>query len=120
MSIEHKQDLSNLLAGKIKPAKIIGRGGYKYPKSAASAWLLKQIHNKENPNSKISDCFVMTNGKPFPTESKAMQSDSYQSLLAGKFGLMSDRAYVSDYGVMASPCGNGGYVGYVDIGFTKQ
>jgi hypothetical protein len=120
MTLEYKQDFSDLMASKITPASIVGRGGYKYPKSVASSWLLKQIHNAENPNCKISDCFVMTNGKPFPTEAKAMQSAQYQSLLSGKSNLLSDRAYVSDYGVMPSPCGNGGYILYVVIAYTKH
>ncbi|MFT5715963.1 MAG: hypothetical protein ACI9T7_000136 [Oleiphilaceae bacterium] len=120
MSLEYKQNFSDLMASKITPASIVGRGGYKYPKSVASSWLLKQIHNNENPNCKVSECFVMTSGKPFPSEVKAMQSTQYQSLLSGTPQLLADRAYVSDYGVMPSPCGNGGYIVYVDISYTKH
>jgi hypothetical protein len=120
MSLEYRQKFADLIIGKITPSSIVGRGGYKYPKSVASSWLLKQIHNFENPNCKLSECFVMTSGKPFPSEAKAMQSTHFQSLLSGTFQLLADRAYVSDYGVMPSPCGNGGYIAYIDIRYTKH
>lgn len=103
--------LTQLMAGAIKPSSVVGRG-YKYPKSVASSWIRTQIHNQENPNSKISDCYVTTSGKPFPTESKAMASEGYKLLVAGKFKLISDRFYVKDYGVMPAPGGDGGYVVY--------
>ena len=79
---EYKQDHINLMAGIIKPSKIVGRG-YKSPKSVASAWLLKEIHNAENPKSKVSELLVMTNGKPFGSEAKAMASKAYKALIDG-------------------------------------
>lgn len=99
---EYKQDHINLMAGFIKPSKIIGRG-YKNPKSVASAWLLKQIHNAENPLCKVSDLLVMTNGKPYSSEAKAMSSKAYKALTDAKFQLLADNAYVKDFGVMPCP-----------------
>jgi hypothetical protein len=116
---EYKQDHINLLSGIIKPSKIVGRG-YKSPKSVASAWLLKQIHNAENPQSKVSGLMVMTNGKPFSSEAKAMASKGYKALIDGTIQLLADNTYVSDYGVMPSPCCSGGYVGYFAVGYHKQ
>ena len=61
------------------------------------------MHNLENPNAKIDELIVQTNGKPFASETKAMQSTTYQQLINGQFKLISDGAFVSDYGVMPAP-----------------
>ena len=104
--------LSNLMAGQITPTSVVGRG-YKYPKSVASSWIRTQLHNQDNPNCKINDCYVMTNGKPFSSEAKAMSSKAYEQLLSGSFELLADYLYVKEFGVMPSPGGDGGYVVYI-------
>tara|TARA_Y100001970_G_scaffold294258_1_gene449301 strand:- start:1397 stop:1777 length:381 start_codon:yes stop_codon:yes gene_type:complete len=99
---DYQRDLCQLFNGSITPREVVGTG-YRYPKQVASQWLRKQMHNIENPNAKIDELIVQTNGKPFASETKAMQSTTYQQLINGQFKLISDGAFVADYGVMPAP-----------------
>lgn len=101
----HMQDLKDLLCGKVKPSAIVGKG-YKNPKSVASAWLRKEMHNAVNNQSSVQYIGVASNGNAFKTEAKAMQSKAYKSLVDGKFQTFND-ARVRDYGVMPSMLGDG-------------
>ncbi|WP_282109337.1 hypothetical protein [Shewanella algicola] len=97
--------LKALLDAKITPSAIVGKG-YVYPKSVASAWLRKEIHNMENPTVKVDHVSVTTSGKAFGSESKAMKSSVYKSLQAGQFKAINN-ATVVDFGVMTAPGGDG-------------
>ena len=44
---KYQTHLIQLLTGTLAPRQIVGTG-YKYPKSVASAWLRKEIHNKQS------------------------------------------------------------------------
>ena len=76
--------LTQVLNGTLRPSCIVGTG-YKSSRGVASAWLRKEIHNKQNPNCRVDDVYVQVNGKPFATEAKAMQSKAYQQLVKGEF-----------------------------------
>lgn len=112
--------LKQLMAGAIRASKIVGQGGYKYPKSVASAWLRAKIHNAANPDNTISECFVMTNGQPFATESKAKTSKAYTDASQGTMQLISETQEVKDYGVMPDPAGGGGYVVFIRTGIKTD
>jgi hypothetical protein len=101
----HLINLKGLIAGTIKPSRIVG-AGYVNPKSVASAWLRKEIHNIENPNSMVDYVGVMSNGKAYQSEVKAMKSKAYQALLGGVFKT-TNKSFVTDYGVMPSRLGDG-------------
>ncbi|MBW0298864.1 hypothetical protein B4P00_22120 [Shewanella xiamenensis] len=101
----HLADLKGLLEGTVKPRTIIGTG-YNNPKSAASAWLRMQLHNIENPNSKIHYVCVTSSGKAYESESKAMKSKAYQTLVGGTFNAINN-ASVKDFGVIPSRFGDG-------------
>lgn len=109
---EHKNTISNVINGTVKPSQIVGTG-YKYPKRVASGWLRKQIHNIENPNSLISEIFVTTSGKAFLSEVKAMASTTYQQLANNCFRTINNSRVV-DYGVMPATIGDG-YEIYVEL-----
>ncbi len=98
-------DLKGLLTGTVKPRTIVGTG-YNNPKSVASAWLRRELHNIENPNSEIQYVGVTSNGKAYQSESKAMKSKAYQSLVSGTFRTMNN-AVVKDFGVIPSRYGDG-------------
>lgn len=102
--------LTQVLNGTLRPSCIIGTG-YKSPKGVASAWLRKEIHNRQNHNRRVDDVYVQVNGKPFATEAKAMQSKAYQQLVKGEFKLITDGLIVGEYGVMTAP-GNDPTPGY--------
>ncbi|GGZ77682.1 hypothetical protein [Paraglaciecola chathamensis] len=103
-------DLAALLNKQITPRSIIGTG-YKNPRSVASAWLRKEMHNLTNPNCKISQVHVKADGHAFESELKAKRCKPYKALATGTYQTINNRA-VLDYGVMPSPCG-GGYLVYV-------
>lgn len=109
---EHQVLLQQLMAGAITPRKIIGTG-YKYPKASASAWLRTQIYNKAKSSHKITECFVMTNGIPYPSETKAMASNHYKALADRTMKFLSDNVRVVDFGTMQDPAGGSGYVVFV-------
>mgnify|MGYP003625406857 CR=1 FL=1 len=96
-------DLAALLNKQITPLSIIGTG-YKNPRSVASAWLRKEMHNLKNPNFKVSQVHVKADGHAFESELKAKRSKPYKELVAGTYQTVNNRA-VADYGVMPSPCG---------------
>ncbi|GIU41025.1 hypothetical protein TUM3794_20450 [Shewanella colwelliana] len=107
---EYKLLLKQLLNREISPATVVGKG-YKNPRRTASAWLRQQLHNLENPNSRIAFIGVASTGKAYASEAKAMKSADYQALAAGNFKLLTDALIVVDYGVMPGP-GDDGYVVY--------
>lgn len=104
------KDLKGLLDGIIKPRRIVGTG-YTYPKSVASAWLRKEIHNLESPTCKVDHVCVTSSGKAYRTETMAMKSEVYQNLVKGTFKTITN-SIVNDYGVMTAP-GSDGYMIYV-------
>lgn len=110
--LERQQQLSQLMNGTITGTSIVGRG-YKSPKGVASEWLRKEIHNLQNPNTKVDDLYLQKNGKPYPTELKAKQSAAYLQLVEGTFELITDGLIVSDYGVMPAPGDDDGYCVYI-------
>ncbi|MAI66117.1 MAG: hypothetical protein CL600_14840 [Alteromonas sp.] len=118
---QRQTQLTQLLTGELKPRQIIGTG-YKYPKSVASAWLRKEIHNEQNPSQSVSDLFVQTNGAPFTSEKKAKCSKMYQQLVKGSFELITRNLIVSDYGVMPAPTSgiDEGYCIYIETASAKS
>tara|TARA_Y100000780_G_C13694801_1_gene421045 strand:+ start:216 stop:560 length:345 start_codon:yes stop_codon:yes gene_type:complete len=100
--------LANLLAGAVKPSKIVG-AGYKQAKMQASCYLRKIIHNDENPSFKVSQVFTNTNGTAFRSEESAKRSNVYNELSLGTHPL-SDQ--VSQYGVIEAP-GEDGFMVYI-------
>lgn len=119
--LQRKNELLQLLKGELKPSDVVGKG-YKYPKSVASAWLRTEIHNLSNPNNKVSDIYVQTNGKPYASEERAKQSEAYLQLEKGTFRLLSDNYVVSEFGVLpASQDGSEkGYCIYIKTQFVKS
>ena len=109
---ELQSDLNGLMNGSVKPSSIVGRG-YKNPKQVAAQWLMSEIHNASNPNCKVSQVHVASSGKGFTSESRAMNSKTYKSLLKGEYKLIND-ATVTDYGVMPTPDNDSGYMIYVE------
>lgn len=117
---EYRLQLSQLFTGLLPPRQVVG-SGYRYPKQAASQWLIKQIHNLENPDAKVDQILLLTSGKPFASEAMAKNSRSYQQLITGSFKLIND-AIVTDYGVMPAPGGevNAGYCIYIITAYRPQ
>jgi len=101
----HYESLSGLLSGTVKPSRVVGRG-YKNPKSVASAWLRKEIHNLENLTAKVDKVVVTSSGKAFSSDTRAMMSKCYRSLVDGSYGVR-DKVIITDYGVMPAPGGDG-------------
>jgi hypothetical protein len=98
-------DLSGLLAGTVRPSTIIGAGS-SHPKSVASAWLRKEIHNIENPSSTVQYIGVSVSGIAHTSKVRAMKSKAYQALLDGTFEAINNQV-VTGYGVMSSQHGDG-------------
>jgi hypothetical protein len=111
-NLSNRETLSKLQAKLIKPSLVIGRG-YKYPQSVAVSYLLKEIHNEENPHAKICGAHVMTSGKPFSTIARARASAVYTQLFKGTYKLLNSASVVSDFGVMPTPVETPGYMIYV-------
>jgi hypothetical protein len=109
---ELQSNLNDLMNGHLKPSTIIGRG-YKNPKQVAAQWLRSEMHNESNPSCKVSQVHVSSSGKGFLSESKAMKSKTYKSLLNGEYKLINN-AIVTDYGVMPTPDNDSGYMIYVE------
>jgi hypothetical protein len=109
---ELQSDLNGLMNGSVKPSSIIGKG-YKNPKQVAAQWLRSEMHNESNPNCKVSQVHVTSSGKGFVSESKAMRSKTYKSLLSGEYKLINN-AVVTDYGVMPTPDNDSGYMIFVE------
>ena len=111
-----KADLTNLLAGNTKPSSVVGTG-YRNARKTASEWLRKEMHNHANPSAAVNQIIVTTSGKAFSSESKAMQSPSYKSLIAGTFEVWKTHK-VTDFGVMPSEFGDG-YEIYIECTVIK-
>ncbi len=109
---ELQSDLNGLMNGSVKPSKIVGRG-YKNPKQVAAQWLRSEMHNESNPSCKVSQVHVSSSGKGFSSESTAIKSKTYKSLLSGEYKLINN-ATVTDYGVMPTPDNDAGYMIYVE------
>jgi hypothetical protein len=107
---EHLTSLKQLLSGEIRPKSIVG-SGYVYPKAVASEWLRKEVHNLENPNTKVAEVYVSTSGKAFKSEALAMKSKAYQAILNNTYHAINN-VVIRDYGVMPAP-GADGYMVYV-------
>lgn len=118
---KYQTHLIQLLTGTLAPRQIVGTG-YKYPKSVASAWLRKEIHNKQNPFNKVTQLFVQTNGAPFVSQKKAKSSKIYQQLVEDSFKLTSRNLVISDFGIIPTPT-NGiddGYCVFIKTTAAKE
>lgn len=110
--IAFKDDYDRLMNGQTKPSSIVGRG-YKNPKQVASQWLIREMYNVLNVCNKVSQIHIASSGKGFSSESRAMQSKIYQSLVNGEYKLLNG-CVVSDYGVLPTPLDNGSFMIYVE------
>jgi hypothetical protein len=105
-------DLNGLMNGCVKPSTIVGRG-YINSKQVAAQWLRSEMHNELNPSCKVSQVHVASSGKGYTSESTAMKSNCYKSLINGEYKLINN-ALVTDYGVMPTPDNDSGYMIYVE------
>lgn len=110
--IAFKDDYDRMMNGQTKPSSIVGRG-YKNPKQVASQWLMREMYNVLNVCNKVSQIHVASSGKGFSSESRAMQSKTYQSLVNGEYKLLNG-CIVSGYGVLPTPLDNGSFMIYVE------
>lgn len=78
--MDYKNELDGLLAGNVKPSKVVG-GGYKNGKAVASGWLRMNLLQQLNPSKfKLAHIMTSSSGKAFKTEAKAKSSKSYKHL----------------------------------------
>lgn len=112
MSEHVRTQLLEFRAGLIKPSALIGNG-YRNPRKAAYEYLLKKLHNEENPSARVDGIIVSSTGQAFCTEVRAVRSQAYGSIMDGSSKLISSSMLITDYGVMPSPDGEGGYVIYI-------
>jgi hypothetical protein len=108
--LELRTHLTELHNRTIAPASIVGRG-YKNPRAAAANWLYRELYNLVNPYDKVDECSVKSDGKPFSTEAKAMNSQLYKAAKAGTVKLLND-ATVTDFGVKPTSEGDG-YMAFI-------
>lgn len=106
---EYRMLLQDLMAGNARPSKIIGRG-YKNPKSSASGWLRREMHNITNPEQAISGCYVTSSGAPYSSIAKAKASLAYIRAAAGTMQFIRKDMHLEDFGVIPDPAGDKGFV----------
>lgn len=80
---------------------------YKNPKSSASAWLRKELHNVSNPEQAISDCFVTS------SIAKAKSSRAYIQAAEGSMQFICEGIQVEDFGVLPDPAGGDGFIVFI-------
>jgi|AntRauTorckE5430_2_1112549.scaffolds.fasta_scaffold01366_11 hypothetical protein len=102
-----------VLNGSVKPREIIGTG-YRYPKSVAIAWLLRQLWANKF-GSAPAELHVLTNGALFTDYKQANRSKVYNLLCKGGYERL-DEMQISDFGIRPFPiAGIEGYVVYVNV-----
>ena len=99
--IAFKDDYDRMMNGQTKPCSIFSRR-YKNPKHVASQLLMRELYNVLNVCNKVSQIHVASSGKGFSSESRAMQSKTYQSLGNGRYNVLKG-CIVSGYGVVPTP-----------------
>lgn len=99
---EYSTIWDQLMTGAIRPKEIVG-GGYKHPKSVASAWLLNQIH--QYPDNR--ELIVTRSGMPYRSIESAERSEAFQQLRNNEFKLVTNKFVVDQYGVC--PTDKGGF-----------
>jgi hypothetical protein len=105
-------DFTGVISGTVSARSIVG-SGYKNTKQVAAQWLLKEMHNLENPSCQVSQVHVSSSGKPFASEASAIRSKVFKTLVDGEYRLINN-AVVTDYGVMPTPDSSVGYMIYVE------
>lgn len=99
--------LENLLTGATKPSKIVGRGK-KNARMLASCFLRLQIHNIENPTSRVSDVYINSDGSAFRSIESAKRSKVFMEFTSGTH---SESECVKEFGVIPAP-GEDGFMVY--------
>lgn len=107
-----------LLNGSIKPREIIGTG-YRYPKSVAMAWLLRELWVAQF-GSAPHELHVLTSGALYTNYQQANRSKVFNLLYNCGYERL-DEMKVSDFGIMEFPIeGIEGYIVYVNVGAKSR
>ena len=105
---EMMSSLMDLQNDHVTPRSIVGTG-YRYPRSVASSWLLRQLWVAQF-GSAPDELHTTTSGKAFKNIQNAMSCDVYRKLCANQY-MRIDDMQVSEFSI--KPCPIEGIDGYV-------
>lgn len=109
----HKALYDSLQNGTVKPREIIGTG-YRYPKSVATAWLLRQLWVAQF-GSAPDQLHVNSSGGLFTDFKQANRAKVFNLMCKGAYRRLDERK-VSDFGIRECPIeGINGYLVYVNV-----
>jgi hypothetical protein len=107
-----------LKSGETKPKEIVGTG-YRYPKSVATAWLLRQLWQDELGTAP-NELHVMTNGELFADYKQASRSKVFSTLCKNGYERL-DGLKVTSFGIRPCPVTDiDGYIVYVKVGNIQK